>query len=134
MPDAVPVVFWFSVGNVQLVNVPDAGVPRTGAVIVGDVSVLFVRVCVAARPTTVSLDDGKVIVVVSVPASVRVLSTVSVLAVTTDSPVTLVAAMVPVPLVVSDPPEPTVMVADEFVPLVIAENADPPLDVVKAVW
>ena len=27
-PDAVPVVFWFRVGKVQLVNVPDEGVPK----------------------------------------------------------------------------------------------------------
>ncbi len=30
-PPAVPVVFWFSVGNVQFVSVPDAGVPSAGA-------------------------------------------------------------------------------------------------------
>ena len=31
-PPEVPVVFWFSVGNVQFVRAPDAGVPSTGAV------------------------------------------------------------------------------------------------------
>ena len=29
---AVPVVFWFSVGNVQLVSVPDEGVPNAPSV------------------------------------------------------------------------------------------------------
>ena len=37
-----PVVFWLRVGNVQLVNVPDAGVQSAGVVRVGDVSVLCV--------------------------------------------------------------------------------------------
>ena len=37
-PAAVPVVFWFSVGNVQLVKVPEAGVPRAGVTKVGDVA------------------------------------------------------------------------------------------------
>ena len=31
---ALPVVDWLSVGNVQLVSVPDVGVPRTGVTIV----------------------------------------------------------------------------------------------------
>lgn len=34
-PAAVPVVFWFRVGNVQLAKLPDAGVPRTGVTSVG---------------------------------------------------------------------------------------------------
>ena len=34
-PAAVPDVFWFSVGNVQLVKFPDAGVPRIGVTNVG---------------------------------------------------------------------------------------------------
>ena len=46
-------VFWFSVGKVQLVRVPDVGVPSTGVVRVGEVSVLFVRVCVLSSDTTV---------------------------------------------------------------------------------
>ena len=37
---------------VQLVNVPDCGVPRIGVVSVGDVNVLFVKVCVPVRVTT----------------------------------------------------------------------------------
>lgn len=41
---ALPVVFWLSVGKVQLAKLPDAGVPSTGAVIVGLVSVLLVSV------------------------------------------------------------------------------------------
>jgi hypothetical protein len=32
---ALPVVFWFSVGNVQFVSVPDEGVPKTGVTKVG---------------------------------------------------------------------------------------------------
>ena len=32
---AEPVVFWFSVGNVQFVNVPDVGVPSMGVTNVG---------------------------------------------------------------------------------------------------
>jgi hypothetical protein len=32
---AVPVVFWFSVGNVQLAKLPDAGVPNAGVTNVG---------------------------------------------------------------------------------------------------
>ena len=36
---AEPVVFWFSVGNVQFVNVPLVGVPSTGVTIVSDVHV-----------------------------------------------------------------------------------------------
>ena len=42
---AEPVVFWLSVGNVQLVKVPEAGVPKAGVVKVGEVKVLFVNVC-----------------------------------------------------------------------------------------
>ena len=38
---------------VQLVNVPDCGVPRIGVINVGDVNVLFVSVCVPVRVTTV---------------------------------------------------------------------------------
>ena len=36
-PAAVPDVFWFSVGNVQLVSVPDVGVPNIGVTNVGEV-------------------------------------------------------------------------------------------------
>ena len=35
--DAVPVVFWFNVGNVQLAKLPDVGVPKIGVVSVGEV-------------------------------------------------------------------------------------------------
>ena len=41
---AEPVVFWLSVGNVQLVKAPEAGVPKAGVVKVGEVKVLFVNV------------------------------------------------------------------------------------------
>ena len=58
--DAVPVVFWLSVGNVQLAKSPEAGVPRTGVVKVGDVSVLFVSVSVVLRPTNVVVASGNV--------------------------------------------------------------------------
>lgn len=33
-----PVVFWFSVGNVQLAKLPEAGVPKAGVTSVGDVA------------------------------------------------------------------------------------------------
>ena len=35
---AVPVVFWFNVGNVQLAKLPDCGVPRIGVVNDGEVA------------------------------------------------------------------------------------------------
>ena len=35
-PAAVPVVFWFNVGNVQFVKLPDAGVPNAGVTSVGE--------------------------------------------------------------------------------------------------
>lgn len=75
---ALPVVFWFSVGNVQFVSVPEAGVPNAGVVSVGEVRVLLVSVCVAPSVTTVSDDPGNVIVVESVPASVMELFIVNV--------------------------------------------------------
>jgi hypothetical protein len=53
--------------------------PNAGVVNVGEVRVLLVRVCVAPKVTTVSDDDGKVIVVESVPARVIELLTVKVL-------------------------------------------------------
>jgi hypothetical protein len=52
--------------------------------IVGAVSVLLVKVCVAARPATVSLAPGNVIVVESVPARVSVLLTVATLPLATE--------------------------------------------------
>ena len=45
---------------VQLVNVPEEGVPNTGVVNVGDVKVLLVNVSVVARPIRVSVDVGSV--------------------------------------------------------------------------
>jgi hypothetical protein len=56
---AEPVVFWFSVGNVQLVSVPEEGVPSAGVTSVGEVfmtKVVPVPVCEAievALPTDV---------------------------------------------------------------------------------
>lgn len=41
---AEPVVFWFNVGKVQLAKFPDAGVPKTGDVNVGEVNVIPARV------------------------------------------------------------------------------------------
>lgn len=57
---------------VQFVSTPEAGVPRAGAVIVGDVSVLLVSVSVVARPTRVSVAAGNV----SVPEAAAVAWTV----------------------------------------------------------
>jgi hypothetical protein len=45
---------------VQEVRLPDAGVPSTGAVSVGEVRVLLVSVSVVARPTNVSVLVGSV--------------------------------------------------------------------------
>lgn len=56
-PVAVPVTF---------VITPDAGVPSAGVVRTGDVRVLFVRVSVVARPTSVSLESCKVYVLSAV--------------------------------------------------------------------
>jgi hypothetical protein len=62
---------------VQFVNVPEDGVPRTGAVSVGLVRVLFVNVSVVARPTKVSVEVGRVkvpvLVIVEITGEVRVL-------------------------------------------------------------
>jgi len=59
---------------VRLVTVPLAGVPNTGAVIVGEVKVLFVSVSVVALPTKVSVAAGSVTVVV--PATAEACSVV----------------------------------------------------------
>lgn len=59
---------------VRLVTVPLAGVPKTGAVIVGEVKVLFVSVSVVALPTKVSVAAGSVTVVV--PATAEACSVV----------------------------------------------------------
>jgi len=50
LPDD-PVVFWFRVGKVQFVSVPDAGVPKAGVVNTGEVRVLLVSVCISLIPT-----------------------------------------------------------------------------------
>ena len=47
---------------VQLVRVPEEGVPSAGVVSVGDVRVLFVKVSVVSRPTSVVVAVGNVIV------------------------------------------------------------------------
>ena len=57
-PAAVPVVFWFKVGKVQLVNVPEAGMPNAGVDSVGDVRVLLVKVSVPVRVTKLSSDKA----------------------------------------------------------------------------
>jgi hypothetical protein len=46
---ALPVVFWFSVGNVQFVKVPDAGVPSAGVISVGEVIVGVVKAALVDR-------------------------------------------------------------------------------------
>ena len=57
---------------VQLVRVPEPGVPRTGAVIVGLVNVLLVRVCVPVSVTSVSVPEGTVNVEVPDVVNVKV--------------------------------------------------------------
>jgi hypothetical protein len=49
---AVPVVFWFSVGNVQLAKLPEVGVPKAGVTKVGDVAKTLSPVPVLATLTT----------------------------------------------------------------------------------
>ena len=53
---------------VALVNTPDAGVPKTGAVKIGEVNVLFVKVSVPAIVASVPVAAGKVMVVVPATA------------------------------------------------------------------
>ena len=53
-------MFWLSVGKVQFTRSPEAGLPNTGAVITGAVSVLLVSVSVVALPTKVSVAIGRV--------------------------------------------------------------------------
>lgn len=47
---AEPVVFWFNVGNVQLVSVPLAGVPRTGATRVIPLAIVPATIDAAGKP------------------------------------------------------------------------------------
>ena len=70
----VPVTPVVSGKPVALVSVPLEGVPKTGAVIVGEVKVLFVSVSVVALPTKVSVAAGSVTVVV--PATAEACSVV----------------------------------------------------------
>ena len=118
---------------VKLVTVPDDGVPKTGVVMVGEVRVLFVSVCVAAKVTTVSLELGNVIVVESVPARVKVLVTANVLelvmvrvpvVVEMVRPLTVVGVIAPATIVRAgvEPPE-----LDPEKPLAVAiETAETP--------
>jgi hypothetical protein len=69
----VPLILMEAV-PVRFVTVPLAGVPKTGAVIVGEVKVLFVSVSVVALPTKVSVAAGSVTVVV--PATAEACSVV----------------------------------------------------------
>lgn len=71
---------------VQLVSVPEAGVPSVGVVRTGDVSVLFVKVCASAKTTTVSVASGNVIVLVAVDAVVSVVCPVAPSAQTIEAP------------------------------------------------
>ena len=85
------------------------------------------HVCAVLNPGIVCEVPGNVIVVASVPASVSELFTVSVLVAVTERPVTLVAAIVPVPDTARLPPVPMTSAA-AFVPAVIALKAgEPPL-------
>jgi hypothetical protein len=86
---------------VKFVITPEMGVPNAGAT-----RVLLDRVAVSEIVSTVSLVDGNVIVVPSVPAKVSELLIVSVLPEATLSPVTEVAAIVPVPDTLKLPPVP----------------------------
>ena len=95
MPEAIVPATMLAAGSPeQFVKVPEAGVPKAGVVNVGEVNVLFVRVCDAAKVTTVSDDPGNVMVVPSVPANVKLFETVSVLVLVTLKPVTV--ALLPV--------------------------------------
>lgn len=47
---AEPVVLWFNVGNVQLVSVPLAGVPRTGATRVMPLAIVPATMLAAGSP------------------------------------------------------------------------------------
>ena len=71
---SVPVTPVVSGKPVAFVSVPLEGVPNTGAVIVGEVKVLFVSVSVVALPTKVSVAAGSVTVVV--PATAEACSVV----------------------------------------------------------
>ena len=71
---SVPVTPVVRGSPVALVSVPLLGVPKTGAVIVGEVKVLFVSVSVVALPTKVSVAAGSVTVVV--PATAEACSVV----------------------------------------------------------
>jgi hypothetical protein len=62
-PAAVPVVFWLSVGNVQLVSVPEAGVPNTGVVSDGEVERTTLPEPVAEVTPVPPLDAAKVPVI-----------------------------------------------------------------------
>lgn len=69
-PAAVPVVFWFSVGNVQFVNVPEDGVPKTPPFTTGAPAVpTFTANAVATpvpRPDT-PVEIGSPVAFVNVP-------------------------------------------------------------------
>ena len=64
----VPVTPVASGNPVALVNTPDAGVPKAGAVKIGEVNVLFVKVSVPAIVASVPVAAGKVMVVVPATA------------------------------------------------------------------
>jgi hypothetical protein len=70
---AEPVVFWFSVGNVQFVNVPEVGVPKIGVTKVGLVAntiaplpVLDVTVMLGVEPPLEARGE-EAVTVVTVP-------------------------------------------------------------------
>jgi hypothetical protein len=70
-PAAVPLVFWFSVGNVQLVSVPEIGIPSTGVTKVGLVASTILPDPVVALPSAVTVPEvGNVKAVVPLTVNV----------------------------------------------------------------
>ena len=102
---ALPVVFWFSVGNVQLVSVPEAGVPSAGVTSVGLLDKTTEPVPVEDVTPVPPLETGSVpvtwlvkLTLESVPPNVRLPEEVTV-------PESVIPLTVPVPETeVTEPP------------------------------
>lgn len=95
---AVPVVFWFSVGNVQLAKLPEVGVPKIGVTKVGVLERTTLPVPVEAVTPVPPLATGSVpvtcdvkLTLESVPPKVKLPELVTV-------PVSVMPLTVPVPL------------------------------------